>query len=410
MAELIREFVAKCRSPLLLEEGDEPLELEADNWVLSERGGRLVLEAWDSRRNLRRRVAATGQERRPGLEVYVERFGGKQGRLLLFDQHAPAARTTELRGSRLASRERLRQFLRRQFTGFRIVELSGSPDLEHSLSPVYPRAFLRQGGRGLAAMLAPAEEGRSDGVLSFGLIWLDYLRRREHRTTLEGLVLFLPSGQERSTCLRLQWLHPAAVRTSVFTYQGDVEDGPVDTVRHGNLETSLERGGGQALRRPAALLETPEAMLEAQVRRHLRVIDPWLEEEPVYGQVPEFAGGERSILDLLATDRDGRLVVIELKATADLHLPVQALDYWMRVRWHAERRDFARNGYFEGKTIREQSPRMLLVAPALEFHPTTETLLRFLSPEIEVERVGVGVEWQKELRVVFRLRGALRPR
>ncbi|MDA2915079.1 hypothetical protein MYX77_14205, partial [Acidobacteriia bacterium AH_259_A11_L15] len=30
--------------------------------------------------------------------------------------------------------------------------------------------------------------------------------------------------------------------------------------------------------------------------------------------------------------RNGNLVVIELKVSADPHLPLQALDYWMRVR------------------------------------------------------------------------------
>jgi len=53
---------------------------------------------------------------------------------------------------------------------------------------------------------------------------------------------------------------------------------------------------------------------------------------------------------------------------------------------------------------------LLLVAPSLEFHPTTETLLSFFSPAIAVERVGVGVEWRKSLQVMFRLTGAERPR
>jgi hypothetical protein len=71
----------------------------------------------------------------------------------------------------------------------------------------------------------------------------------------------------------------------------------------------------------------PEAWLESQVRQRLAVVDPTLLTEPVYGQVPAFAGGERGILDLLAVDRSGCLTVLELKASADLHLPLQALDY-----------------------------------------------------------------------------------
>ena len=120
--------------------------------------------------------------------------------------------------------------------------------------------------------------------------------------------------------------------------------------------------------------------------------------EPVYGQVPAFAGGERGVMDLLAVDRDGRLAVVELKASADLHLPLQALDYWIRVKWHLDRGEFSSAGYFPGRSLRPEPPRLLLVAPSLEFHPTTETLLGFFSPAIEVERIGLGADWRSRLR------------
>jgi hypothetical protein len=98
-------------------------------------------------------------------------------------------------------------------------------------------------------------------------------------------------------------------------------------------------------------------------------------------------------------------VVIELKATADLHLPLQALDYWVRVKWHLDRGEFASFGYFPGVELRSDPPRLLLISPSLEFHPTTETILGYFSPLIDVERIGVGVEWRKGLRVMFRLSG-----
>jgi hypothetical protein len=154
----------------------------------------------------------------------------------------------------------------------------------------------------------------------------------------------------------------------------------------------------------------PEAWLESQVRQQLDIVDPTLLKEPVYGQVPAFAGGDRGILDLLAVDRSGRLTVLELKASADLHLPMQALDYWIRVKWHLDREEFTASGYFPGIALRPDPPRLLLVSPSLEFHPSTETLLRYYSPIVEVERVGLGVEWRRGLEVMFRLTGAQRPR
>jgi hypothetical protein len=101
---------------------------------------------------------------------------------------------------------------------------------------------------------------------------------------------------------------------------------------------------------------------------------------------------------------------VELKASADLHLPLQALDYWIRVKWHLGRGEFGANGYFPGVELRPDDPRLILVSPALEFHPTTETILDYFAPHIEVERVGVAVEWRKGLEIMFRLSGAQRPR
>jgi hypothetical protein len=110
------------------------------------------------------------------------------------------------------------------------------------------------------------------------------------------------------------------------------------------------------------------------------------------------------VLDLLAAERTGRLAVLELKASQDIHLPLQALDYWMRVHWHLERDEFKARGYFPGMELCKELPRLLLIAPSLEFHPTTDVILRCLSPRIPVERIGLGVEWRRKPKVVFRKR------
>ena len=52
---------------------------------------------------------------------------------------------------------------------------------------------------------------------------------------------------------------------------------------------------------------------------------------------------------------------------------------------------------------------VLLVAPALEFHSTSETLIGSLAPGIEIVRIGLAADWRSQLRVMFRLRGAERP-
>jgi len=141
------------------------------------------------------------------------------------------------------------------------------------------------------------------------------------------------------------------------------------------------------------------------MRADIESLDATLLTQPVYGQVAQFAGGDRGIIDLLAVDRDGRLAVIELKVDQDIHLPLQALDYWMRVKWHLDRGEIGGSGHFTGIPLTAEVPRLLLVAPALEFHPSNEIILNFFSAEIPVERVGLGVQWRQELRVMFRVPG-----
>lgn len=119
------------------------------------------------------------------------------------------------------------------------------------------------------------------------------------------------------------------------------------------------------------------------------------------------------MLDLLTLDRNSRLIVIELKAGEDLQLPLQALDYWIRVgALNADRQPasggrmpasaFERAGYFEGAQVAIAEPLMLLIAPALRIHPAKETVLRYLSQAIEWDLTTVGEHCRKERKVVFR--------
>ncbi len=76
----------------------------------------------------------------------------------------------------------------------------------------------------------------------------------------------------------------------------------------------------------------PERWLESRLRLGLAELLPDLRGDLLYSQVPALSSGDRGMLDLLTLDRNARLVVLELKADEDLHLPLQALDYWIRVR------------------------------------------------------------------------------
>jgi hypothetical protein len=403
----IERFLIASRQPALLEPGEELLPLTAGNFVLEIRGTRLILQAWDRTRNFVRRVAAVKHESRGRLELTVERFAHREGSLFVLDLAVPAGADLGRRSPRRVFREQFRHMLSRQFPGWKVEELTVEPDLQHSLSPAYPRALLKDGQTGWAAIAGGPDTASASGVLSFGLVWLDYLRRREQRLAIEGLALFVPCGYEQPTCLRLNFLNRSVSALRVFGYSGQGFAAELDPRDFGNLETRLEICRGASTAPPNT--DLPEAWLEAQVRAHIQQVDATLRPHPVYNQVPAFAGGSRGILDLLAADHRGRLAVLELKATADIHLPFQALDYWMRVKWHLDRSEFTPKGYFPGIALRNDPPRLLLVCPALEFHPTSEALLRCLSTEVEVERIGVSMEWRRNLEIMFRFQGGDTP-
>ncbi len=146
----------------------------------------------------------------------------------------------------------------------------------------------------------------------------------------------------------------------------------------------------------------PERWLESLITRDVRSIDERLDPRFVYSQVPAFASTDRAMIDVLTCTLDGRLAILELKADEDIHLPLQGLDYWARVRWHQLNGGFQRNGYFAGRELSDAPPLLYLVAPALRTHPATDTLLRYVSPQIQWSVVQVDERWRDGVRVVNR--------
>lgn len=460
----------------------------------------LRLTVWDGTRTLSRKIFDCEEFHRARLVLHVEHFGGTKGTVILADLGAAANASLPQRGRRTIKRELVRASLARQYPGWRIAELTTEPDLAHSLSPTYPRAWLRKGTQGIAAIAAP-DAASANGALTFGLIWLDYLRRRDPRTITHTLAVFVPAGAEVDTALRLRYLDPSQVSTELFQCSPDGYEDRVDPSLPFNLDTRLlppepadlhgrsaieqairnvpgveaietnDRSisfrvrGLEVARRAAGPngqitfgIETkreatashvseivellnyvsqhrdpemshqghalfrrnPECWFESQVRARPDILDASLCPDPIYGQVPAMAGArprssfdrdgtekgasyraDRDLIDLLAVGRSGRLSVIELKTSEDIHLPMQGLDYWIRVKWHLERGDL--DGYFPGITVaRTVAPKLLLVSPALNVHPANEIVIRYFAPEVDVEQIGVGVEWRKELRVLFR--------
>lgn len=156
-----------------------------------------------------------------------------------------------------------------------------------------------------------------------------------------------------------------------------------------------------------------ERWLESLLVRDLTRIDSAFSPDDVYPQVPAFSGPpsfamHRGVIDILGVLRSdwagtrNRLAVVELKLYEEINLPLQGLDYWLRVKWLHERGQFKQFGYFHGIELAPEPPLVYLVSPAFRFHSTTHRMMRYLSPEVEVVQVGINNQWRRGVKVLFR--------
>ena len=156
----------------------------------------------------------------------------------------------------------------------------------------------------------------------------------------------------------------------------------------------------------------PERWLESLLVDDIARVDPAFVPEHVYPQVPAFSGPanpafSRSVIDILGVIHDGssgshRLAIVELKLDEELNLPLQGLDYWLRVKWLQDRDQFRALGYFAGLDPSATPPVVYLVCPAFRFHSTTDRLLSCFHPSIRVVKVGINQRWREGVKVLFR--------
>ncbi len=481
----IEAFLAACRRPAALEYGENPIPLTRGCYALEIRSGRLSIEIWDDSRSVSRRILSVERHSTGVLDCVIQKFGGKPSRLTFLDLDRPQSEHRKRMGHRQNFAEQFRRMLQRQFPGWEVETLSSALDLQHSLSSVFPRAKVTRGSHILAAMACP-EPQDEPALLTFALIWHNYVRLHRRNQGQTSLCLFLPETAGNLTAHRLRWLTGEPLDTRLFRFNVHGSAGEVDAHDLGNLQTRLcshyvkppltpesetlmkelkslegvgcfpELGGAISIRSrglefarlengrvllgietktelrasqfsevtnfaaqlsqlSAAATSAPattppqysERWFESVVRNHIHFIDADLLAEPIHGQVLTFAAGDRDLIDLLALSPSGRLTVLELKVAEDPHLPLQALDYWMRIAWHLQRDEL--RPLFPGNALENRPPRLLLVAPAMTFHSSNADLIRYFSPDIEIERIGVNSDWRKSLRVVLRLRGAEAP-
>ena len=481
--------IASSGAAEVREDGQWLADLSGLHCEFRQEGNHSLVHLWSDQKSLTRRIVRIKEKTERHLLLDIQRFGRKAPGSLEF------VRTDSQRSAGRVSREQFRSSLQRilveSFPDATFESLTAAPDLEHSLSGSYVRGRMQEGSCEWALLaVAPGENAATiDGMLAFGILWLDWLRNRGGKRPIVGLRIFLPQGENRSICSRISALSVAA-RAEIFELsETDGRMRRLDSADTGNLDSwlvfqneseSTLAQAGEAIGRIHALahpdsraIEThvppgtnevsfcfrglpfarwtteglffgpgdsrepltqstqpklerlirslelrrnalaerkshllyraaPERWLETVVREDPSKLDAQLIPAHLYAQTPALAAGDRGVLDLLGVTNRGRLVVIELKASEDIQLPMQAADYWLRVRRHQQEGDFQKFGYFAGVELSSAPAALWLVAPGLQFHSTTDVLLKYLSPEIQVTRIGLNENWRRGLKVIFR--------
>ena len=485
LKDRIENFLLGLRHPVLTEPGREVLDLSSSHYSLSTQYNKLLWHVWNDETNLVRQITEIRKETPGRMELRFQKFGkGPPGTLVLSDSRA-APEQMARRSQRIRYAQMLRRILGQLFPEWKVEELSVEPGREHSVSGRYARAVLRRGQQAWAVIGSGEQQDASaaDGILTYGLIWLDWLRRREPERVVTGLRIFVAANRAETVLRRIGWLDAEAARFEV--YEAGEAIRRCDPADVGNLKTSL--GSAEPFQRPQIhpecgerieLLSSdiqrqtggdgfcywavrglpvaretsrglvfgigqsetpltedsitefnhlvrkllqwrcadspdrhhpfyrlwPERWMQSQIVQQIDRLGYELISGAVYEQVPALSGLERGVMDLLAIDARGRLVVVELKASESIHLPLQALDYWMRVHWHHQRGEFERGRYFPKQLLNPSAPLLLLVSPALQIHPACETVLRYFSKTIEVVQIGLNENWRDHWQVVYRSR------
>ncbi|MDE3181552.1 MAG: hypothetical protein KGM47_18055 [Acidobacteriota bacterium] len=485
----IEAFLDSCPGAVLFEEGAELLDIADSNCRISVEFGKLLLETWDSRRSILRRVEEIAFRDKGRLGLFVRRRGGRETGVI--ELRAPAGPTPVPRAE---ARSRLRleisAYFKKNFPEWRLERVSNRSDREHSFSAWYTRGLARQGRKAWAFLALGDSESpaAADSALAYGLNWFGWLRDVETGSVVSSLKLFLPPAAIPLNAARAAYLNPDAGKIEIFPWPAASASERVLPGEFGNIEThlALRRDAGPWIERcqdlllswfekslgsldvvpdsaanalsfrlfglevarmegqiaPALLwgvegnrkvfreeergeflqfmqrvLESrrsggpagseyfclqPERWLESMLIRDLSKLDPELMRSPVYPQVPAFSGIDRGVVDILGISKAGRLAVIELKLHEDVTLPLQGLDYWMRVKQLNDRGQFHASGYFPGVVISPLPPVLYLVAPAFRFHPANERIVRYFDPSLEIIHAGINQQWREGIKVLFR--------
>jgi hypothetical protein len=204
-AELRRALDGLCATgaPEVRENGEWLAGLAGVQYEVSTQGEAALLHLWSAQQSLVRRVLRVAEGSGDRVVLEVSRFGYSRPAQLEFVAGGVPRETRRVEREQFSSR--LRRILTDHFPDETVESLATSADLHHSISGSYTRGLLRRGSEAHAVLAAsPDEDGATiDGILTFGLIWLQLTRDRARRYSVHGLRLFLPHRSSSITAHRM---------------------------------------------------------------------------------------------------------------------------------------------------------------------------------------------------------------
>src|SRR6266568_6812826 len=205
LARALERFLAEHSGAALYEDGRVLFEMQTARYSLSAEHGRCTIHLWSEERNLVRTIVGM-EARKSGLRLSSLRFGQSRVQTLHLvgdrDQRTPSTRSA----ARTKYLHLLERALGRSFPEFKVDGMRTSADLEYSFGPAYARGHLLRGTNAFAVIGVNASEAQAtiEGVLTLGILWLDYCR--EHgasRRLFQGLKVVVPAGTAELTRSRM---------------------------------------------------------------------------------------------------------------------------------------------------------------------------------------------------------------
>lgn len=203
--ELRRALDGLCAvgTPEVRENGEWLAGLEGVHYEVSAQGEAALLHLWSGQQSLVRRVLRVAEESRERVVLEVSRLGYSRHAQLEFVAGGAHRETRRVEREQFSSR--LRRILTDHFPDETVESLAASADLHHSISGSYTRGLVRRGSEAHAVLAASPNEDSAtiDGILTFGLIWLQHTRDRARKYSVHGLRLFLPARRSSITAHRM---------------------------------------------------------------------------------------------------------------------------------------------------------------------------------------------------------------